>query len=88
MGPTYFWPQWQKLQVLGKQFGLSDDELAAGMPAMLQGAVDLMYHSGLSPEQVMDLIPIYPMKQDEPDILGRMDQSLTALHRKLTGTTK
>lgn len=63
MGPTYFWPQWAKLESQGKSFGLSDAELKAGMAAMLSGAVALMYQSELSPDQVMDLIPVYPLKE-------------------------
>lgn len=88
MGPTYFWPQWVKLQALGKEFGMSDEELQKAMTAMLDGSVQLMYHSDLSPEQVMDLIPVYPLKDKEPDILGFFESSLTALHQKLTGTAK
>lgn len=88
MGPTYFWPQWVKLQALGKQFGMSDDELNKGMAAMLSGSIELLYHSNLSPEQVMDLIPVYPLKEKESEILGFFENSLAALFQKLTGVAK
>lgn len=88
MGPTYFWPQWVKLQQLGSKFGMSDAELTSGMVAMLKGSVDLMYCSGLTPEAVMDLIPIYPLKDDEKPIQDIFETKLTGLFNKLTGVTK
>lgn len=88
MGPTYFWPQWAKLESLGKSFGLSDAELKAGMAAMLSGAVALMYQSELAPDQVMDLIPVYPMKDHEAKISGLFEAALVPLHQKLSGIAK
>ena len=84
MGPTFFWPQWIKLFKLGKEFGLADEELTQGMSSMLQGAVELLYHSGLSAEQVKDLIPVYPLGDKESEILSFYDEKLTALYQKLT----
>lgn len=88
MGPTYFWPQWAKLESLGKSFGLNDAELKAGMAAMLIGAVALMYQSDLSPEQVMDLIPVYPLKDHEAKIGELFEATLVPLHQKLSGMAK
>ncbi|MBN2011519.1 NAD(P)-binding domain-containing protein [candidate division KSB1 bacterium] len=85
MGPTYFWPQWVKLQELGKTFGLSDDELIAGIPDMLKGAVNLMYDTDRPATEVMDLIPAYPIKDDETTIQDIFQTKLTALYNKLTG---
>jgi len=88
MGPTYFWPQWIKLQQLGTQFGLDEAELKTALSAMLTGAVNTLYYSGLPAEAVMDLIPVYPMKDDEQKIRKLFDNSLTALYQKLTGAAK
>ncbi len=88
MGPTYFWPQWIKLQQLGSKFGMSAEELTKGMVAMLNGSVDLMYHSGLSHVEVMDLIPVYPLKDDEKQIQDIFETKLTGLFNKLTGVAK
>jgi pyrroline-5-carboxylate reductase len=85
MGPTYFWPQWVQLQKLGKEFGLSDSELNKTMPIMLKSAVDTLYGSGLSAAEVMDLIPVYPLKDNEPEILNIFQTKLTGLYKKLTG---
>lgn len=88
MGPTYFWPQWVRLQNLGKEFGLSREELQRGMAAMLQGSIDLLYHSGMTVEEVMDLIPVYPLKEKEPEIMSVFDDSLKPLYQKLSGGAK
>ena len=85
MGPTYFWFQWQKLFELGKGFGLSEEELKAGIPAMLNGAVQTYFASGLTPDQVIDLIPVKPMVEDESTIKTAMETRLTALYQKLRG---
>ena len=79
---------WAKLKELGNNFGLTDDELNRGLAAMLNGAVELMYHFDLSPEQVMDLIPVYPLKEKELKIKGCFDNLLKVLHQKLTGGAK
>lgn len=88
MGPTYFWPQWKKLESLGKSFGLNEAELKAGMAAMLSGAVALMYQSALSPEQVMDLIPVYPLKDHEAQLKELFENALVPLYKKLSSTAK
>jgi pyrroline-5-carboxylate reductase len=85
MGPTYFWFQWQQLYELGKTFGLSDLELQTGIPAMLHGAVNTLFHSGLSAEQVMDLIPVKPLAEDEAYIKNAYQSRLGALYQKLKG---
>jgi pyrroline-5-carboxylate reductase len=38
MGPTYFWYQLYELLELGRDFGLSDQELKSGLTAMMAGA--------------------------------------------------
>lgn len=88
MGPTYFWSQWAKLEALGKSFGLNDGELKSGMAAMLSGAIALMYQSNLSPEQTMDLIPVYPMKDHEAKISELFEAALVPLYQKLSGAAK
>ena len=85
MGPTYFWFQWLKLQELGKQFGLEDTELKKAMPAMLHGAVNTLFESDLSPKEVLDLIPIYPLKENEPTIQDIFENKMKELFLKLSG---
>jgi len=84
MGPTYFWFQWLKLQELGKQFGMNETELKKAMPAMLHGAVKTLFESDLSPKEVLDLIPVCPLKDAEPVIEEIFEKKLTGLYAKLT----
>lgn len=88
MGPTYFWFQWLELQRLGREFGMSASELAQALPAMLHGAAELLFHSGMPAEQVMDLIPVHPLKDEANTIRQIMAGKLSALHRKLSEATK
>jgi pyrroline-5-carboxylate reductase len=88
MGPTYFWFQWLELQRLGREFGLNAPELAQALPVMLHGAAELLFHSGLPAEQVMDLIPVHPLKNDEEAIRQIIAGKLSGLHRKLSEATK
>lgn len=88
MGPTYFWFQWRELQRLGKEFGMSEPELSHGLSIMLRGAVELLFHSGLPAEQVMDLIPVHPLKNDEDAIQQIFAGKLSTLYRKLSEATK
>lgn len=88
MGPTYFWFQWRELQRLGKEFGMSEPELSQALPAMLHGAAELLFHSGLPAEQVMDLIPVHPLKDEADAIRQIIAGKLSALHRKLSEATK
>jgi pyrroline-5-carboxylate reductase len=85
MGQTYFLPQWLKLQKLGQEFGIPEADLQVAMPAMLTGAVATLYQSGLSPAAVIDLIPVQPLKDDEPTIQNIFQTKLTGLYKKMTG---
>jgi hypothetical protein len=42
----------------------------------------------LSPAEVLDLIPVSPLKDDQPAIQEVFAKKLTGLHQKLTQTTK
>jgi pyrroline-5-carboxylate reductase len=78
MGPTYFWPQLYELAALGESFGLSSQASMEAVEKMLWGSVATMKDSGLSPEQVQDLIPVKPLAEE-------MTALVAAYHGKLTG---
>ena len=84
MGPTYFWFQWLELIQLGKEFGLNEIELAKALPAMLHGATDSLFISGMESEKVTDLIPVYPIKDGEEIITTIFHEKLGGLFKKLT----
>jgi len=85
MGPTYLWFQWLQLQELGREFGLTDTELKEAMPSMLHGATETLFESTLQSDEVLDLIPVCPMKEHESEIENMYQTKLHGLYAKLTG---
>jgi pyrroline-5-carboxylate reductase len=85
MGPTYLWFQLFELLELGKSFGLTDKQAWKGIRKMLKGALETVDESGLTPEEVMDLIPVKPLGEDEAAIRNAYRTRLTGLYQKLKG---
>ncbi|MFZ1977126.1 MAG: NAD(P)-binding domain-containing protein [Bacteroidota bacterium] len=83
MGPTYLWFQLYELQALIMSFGLSANAIQDGLTKMLDGAVQTIFESGLSPAEVMNLIPLKPLAEEETVIKGFYQNRLTALYKKL-----
>ena len=88
MGPTYFWFQWLELQRLAQEFGMKDDAAKEAIASMLHGAVDTLFKSDLSPAEVLDLIPVCPLKENEDAVRQIIATKLGGLHRKLGEATK
>jgi len=85
MGPTYLWFQLYELLDLGKFFGMSDREAAKAVEKMVKGALKTMNKSGLTPAEVMDLVPVKPLGDDEAAIRSSYRTKLTGLYQKLKG---
>ncbi len=83
MGPTYFWPQWEELAALGQEFGLADAGARKAVCAMLLGAVATLFDSGLSPAEVMDLVPVQPLGEFEPTLREAYRTRLPAIMNKI-----
>jgi len=83
MGPTYLWFQLYELQELAKSFGISPNTLKDAIPKMLNGTAKTMYESGLTPAEVMDLVPVKPLGEEEATIKGFYQNRLNALYKKL-----
>lgn len=83
MGPTYFWFQWEELENLGAAFGLEREAARQALSAMVGGAERTYFHSGLTGPEVIDLIPVKPLKDDEEDIRSRFRQRLGPLYEKI-----
>jgi len=83
MGPTYFWFQWEELERLGAGFGLSSEEARKALAATVRGAAQVYFQSGLPAEEVMDLIPVKPLKDDEEDIRSKYRLRLNPLYDKI-----
>lgn len=83
MGPTYLWFQLAELARLGVEFGLGRDASRRAVQAMTEGAVKTLFQSGLTPEEVMDLVPVKPLLSEEEAWRSTYRSTLTALHEKL-----
>lgn len=83
MGPTYLWFQLQALREVAAGFGLSDAEIAPALKRMVCGATRTLLESGLSPAEVMDLIPVKPLAEMESQITEMYQTRLPALYQKI-----
>jgi len=83
MGPTYLWFQMQALRELAVSFGLTEAEANAGLKRMVCGAARTLVDSGLLPAEVMDLAPVKPLAEMEPQVLEFYRTRLPALFRKI-----
>ena len=83
MLPTYFWFQWNELTRLGDPIGLTEEESNVAIQQTLQAAMNLYFESGLSPEQVMDLIPVKPIGEHQAQIAEIYQTKLLGLYEKI-----
>jgi pyrroline-5-carboxylate reductase len=83
MLPTYFWFQWRELAEIGVKTGLSDEESKKSIFDTLIASLNLMYKSGLSASEVIDLIPVKPIGEHEPQITEIYKTKLIGLFEKI-----
>lgn len=83
MLPTYFWFQWRELAEIGGKIGLSEEESKKSIFETLVASLDLMYKSGLSASEVIDLIPVKPIGEHEPQIAEIYNTKLIGLFEKI-----
>ncbi len=83
MLPTYFWFQWNELGKLGIHMGLNEEESKASVQHTMIAAINLMFKSALSPEQVMDLIPVKPIGEHQNQITEIYQSKLMGLFEKI-----
>ncbi|MGQ9853032.1 MAG: pyrroline-5-carboxylate reductase family protein [Candidatus Oleimicrobiaceae bacterium] len=88
MGPTYFWFQWLTLKELAVRLGLAPRDAEQALAEMLHGAVEILFASDLTPEEVLDLIPSYPLKKDEDAIQSILRDRLWGVAEKLRSATQ
>ena len=81
--PTFFWFQWDELSKIGTQVGLTEEESKASIQQTLMAAINLMFQSGLSPEQVINLIPVKPIGEHEDQITEIYQTKLMGLFEKI-----
>jgi pyrroline-5-carboxylate reductase len=83
MLPTYFWFQWKELQSIGILTGLDEKECKESIHKTLIASLNLMYQSGLSADEVMDLIPVKPIAEYESQIRDCFKSKLLPLFEKI-----
>jgi pyrroline-5-carboxylate reductase len=83
MLPTYFWFQWKELAVIGQKIGLSEKESKDSINNTLVASLNLMYKSGLTAGEVMDLIPVKPIGEHESKITEIYETKLIGLFEKI-----
>lgn len=83
MLPTYFWFQWKELAEIGQKLGLSEKESNDSINETLIASLKLMFKSGLSPQEVMDLIPVKPIGEHESQITDIYKTKLIGLFEKI-----
>ena len=83
MLPTYFWFQWNELMAIGSQIGLNEKEGRDSIQETIKASLNLMFKSGLSAKQVMDLIPVKPIGEHESQITEIYRTKLIGLFEKI-----
>jgi pyrroline-5-carboxylate reductase len=83
MLPTYFWFQWEECCKIGMQTGLTETESREAVFETLYAAMNLMFNSGLTFNQVDDLIPVKPIGGNEEEIKTILNYKLLGLFEKI-----
>lgn len=83
MLPTYFWFQWNELESIGTQMGLSQAECRESIYETMNASLNTMYRSGMKPSEVMDLIPVKPIAENEAQIKAIYQEKLMGLWEKI-----
>jgi len=83
MLPTYFWFQWKKMEDIALATGLDEPESKRIISSTLTRAIKLLYKSGLSHEEVIDLIPVKPIGENEKEIETILESKLIGLFKKI-----
>ena len=84
MAPTYFWFQWKKLCDIGEQVGLKKEDAEQTVEQTMIAALNTMFRSGLSWEEVADLIPVKPIGEYEEEIMNMFEEKLVGLYNKIS----
>ncbi len=83
MLPTYFWFQIQEMEKIAQQCGLSAEEAKETIQSTLNRAIKLYFQSGLSSAEVIDLIPVKPIGENQPQIVEMYQTKLMGLFEKI-----
>ncbi len=83
MLPTYFWFQWKKMEEIALKTGFSEADAKKVIKDTLNRSIKLYYKSGLTPDEVIDLIPVKPIGENEEQIEQILETKLLGLFDKI-----
>lgn len=83
MGATYLWFQLQALREVAAGFGFSEADITPALKRTVCGATRTLLESGLTPAEVMDLIPVKPLAEMEAQVTEMYRTRLPALYQKI-----
>ncbi len=83
MLPTYFWFQWKELIEIGCHIGLTEDESRNSVRDTMLAALRTYFYSDLTPDEVIDLIPVKPIGENESQIKAIYNDKLVSLFEKI-----
>jgi pyrroline-5-carboxylate reductase len=83
MGHTYFWFQFRHLRDLALQYGIPGEDADESIYEMVRGTIDTLFKSGLTYEQVIDLIPVKPIADSEKYITDIFTEKLNSVYNKI-----
>jgi len=83
MLPTYFWFQWHEMENIAVKTGLSEKEAKKAISSTMKKALQIFYKSGLTPDRIMDLIPVKPIGENETEIKNILNSKLMGLFEKI-----
>ena len=83
MGHTYFNFQLQKLKELALSYGMEETEAKKTISNMLWGTTETLFNSGLTYDEVTDLVPVKPMGEVEGIIKDYYDLYLNGIYNKI-----
>ncbi len=81
--PTFLWFQLQALREVVSGFGLSEAEITPALKRMVCGSARTLLESGLTPAEVMDLIPVKPLAEMETQVNEMYRTRLPAIYQKI-----
>ena len=71
------------LSEIGQKIGLSEKESNDSINDTLIASLNLLFKSGLAPAEVIDLIPVKPIGEHEPQIIEIYQTKLIGLFEKI-----
>lgn len=83
MLPTYFCFQLYELITIATQIGLSGLESKEAVEQTMHAAVEVMFKTGLTKDEVLDLIPVKPLEDNQVQISKMLDSKLIEFFNKI-----